>query len=797
MSAASSASLVRRLAGPALIGVLLAVWVVVGGTRLTTDATTASLLPANDAAQKATNAAAQYFGGDPVVVLLESKNDGALLQSDALTALVRLEGSLSQISDVQVVYGPATVLNQVAASAQDLLASISGRRDLLISEATQQATAKGLKGNALKQAVAQAISSFDVRYGSLLVRGLPAGLPTLNNPAFVKSVVFDQDGNLRSEWRFVLPARNAVAILVRPRASLDQSHTERLVAQIKSTVHAAVGPKAIPASQVTISGLPTVAADLGQTVRREIPLIGALGLAVIGACYLFVPWVRPRRRRLLPLSATLIATAVTLAAFGWLGHPLSLGVVAFLPILVGTGSDFPAYLAWGANRRRVLVTALAAATGFFALGVSPVPFVRDLGLALGAGVLIACLSGVLLARGATSPDPTVPVATPAAPPSRARGPWLAALAAAIALAAVGWVALSGLRVDTQPEHLARGLSSLNDATHAEAVLGSAGEVEVFVTGNNVLTPSALGWMDQVQSSIVRRFGDQLRPVVSPPTLLAFLGPNPTADQISAGIAQLPDYLSRSVLRPDGKEAVLSFGIGLGDVAQQAKLLKQVQAALPRPPAGIHAELAGLPVVTARGYELAFGDRYVAGLAGVVGATLVLLVGLRRFQDAARAGAAALLATGWSFAGASLLHIALTPLTLTLGSLATATACEFSVLLADASLERRRGLLRSVLVAATAATGGYLALAISRLAVIRDFGLFLAVTVVLSLVAARLVLAAFPARPAPGKPRRIHKEVDDEDPSHARLVDEAPHHHGDRGGSLALGGRGSGSGVRTL
>jgi hypothetical protein len=93
----------------------------------------------------------------------------------------------------------------------------------------------------------------------------------------------------------------------------------------------------------------------------------------------------------------------------------------------------------------------------------------------------------------------------------------------------------------------------------------------------------------------------------------------------------------------------------------------------------------------------------------------------------------------------LLGIHLTPLTVALGSLATATACEFTVLLGGSRGGRASLVRRSVLVAAAAATSGYLALAFSGLAVIRDFGLFLAATVLLSLFAAQLVWLLVPTR----------------------------------------------------
>ncbi|WP_250286325.1 RND transporter, partial [Frankia sp. CiP1_Cm_nod2] len=725
----------------------------VGLTRVESDTTTASFLPAGDPAQRALEESARSFGGDPVVILAESAGARELLGAEEIPKLVALEGSLARLPDVAVVYGPGTILNQIAGAAQNLLATISGRRDALRAEAEEQARAAGRSDAEATQAADAAVAEYDLRYGSLLVRGLPAGLPTLRNPSFVNAVVFDQDGSPRQQWRFVVPSPNAAAVLVRPREGLDQAGTERLVAAVRQVA----GSAGLRTSRLTVTGMPAIAADLGGQVRREIPLLGGLALGLIAACYLLVPWVR-RRHRLLPLTATLGATALTLAALGWLGHPLSLGVVAFLPILVGIGSDFPAYLIRGAEPRRVVVAALASAAGFASLGLSPVPFVRDLGWALAAGVLLAVGLGFLTRRwaapaavghavsqhemgqeaGADRPLPAM---------SRARR--AAVLVMLVAVAAAGWSALAFLDIEARPDRLADGVSTLADAQHAEEVLGSAGEVQILVSGTNVITPQALAWMRQVEDTTIRRFGGDLHPIVSLPGLLAFLGDSPTPDQITAGLGQLPRYLATAVVRNDGRQAVISFGVELQDVARQQDLLRNVRAALPRPPEGLTAELVGLPVVAARGYELVSGDRYPASLIGIVAAGLVLLVGLPRRSDAARAVLAAVLATGWGLAGAWVCGVALTPLTVSLGSLATATACEFSVLLGQGYARRSPHLRRSVAVAALAASAGYLALAASGLSLIRQFGIFLAATVGLSLLAAFVVVRLFPVRPAAG------------------------------------------------
>jgi hypothetical protein len=762
MKAARALVTQPRRWGGLLALLAVVVFCVTGLAQLREDTTMSSFLPANDPALMQMQSAAQAFGGDPVVVLAESAQPKTLLDNDQLPRLLSLEGRLARLPDVAVVHGPGTVLNQIAGAARGLIAGISGTRDRIKAEAQAAAVARGESPAQVQQAVQDSTTQYDMRYGALLAQGLPAGLPTLRNPDFVNAVVFDASGNPRAQWRYIIPTPNAVAILVRPRENLDQAGTERLVTAVRE----AANKTGLVTSRLTISGSPTIAAQLGSTVQREIPLVGAAAVLLIACCYLLIPWARPRARRLLPLLAALTATALTLALFGWLGRPLSLGVVAFLPIMIGIGSDFPAYLIHRESPLlRIAVVATASAFGFASLALSPLPFVRDLGLALGVGVLLAL--GVALGLRALVPplesgggaaqqggtagagddgrtgsaDDERP--RPAAP-AKQRAGRMVLLAVCAAVAAGGWMVLPHLSIEASPDRLAEGLPAVTDARHVEQLLGSSGEVELVLTGRDVATPAALDWMRRVESDIELAHGDQLRPIVSLPDLLQFLGPSPSAEQLSSALDLLPRYLTAAVLNDAHTRSVISLGVSFQDLAQQRVLLDSVRRSLPPTPLGTSLQIVGLPVAAARGLELVSRDRYLTNFAGILAAGLVLLLGLRRIRLAGHAVLAAALATGWGLGLTWILDIPLSPLSVALGSLTTATACEFTVLLGLSRPPRAPQLRRTVGIAALAASLGYLALTASRLAIIRDFGLLLSVTVLLSLLAAYLVTTLLPS-----------------------------------------------------
>lgn len=102
-------------------GVLMAVVAAAAGglARVRTDTGPESFLSAGDETLQSLRTAASSFGGDAVVVvLLQSLQPRELFRPQNLPRLLRLEGQLARLPNVVAVYGPATILNQIARSAQ-------------------------------------------------------------------------------------------------------------------------------------------------------------------------------------------------------------------------------------------------------------------------------------------------------------------------------------------------------------------------------------------------------------------------------------------------------------------------------------------------------------------------------------------------------------------------------------------------------------------------------------------------------------------------------------------------------
>lgn len=721
---------------------LLAAATPLGLTRLEVDTAIDSLLPSGDRAVTEWEETQAAFGADPVVVLIETDTAGALLVPDAVKRLVALEASLAGLPGVAVVYGPGTTLNQIAVQLNELLVTITARRDGLRAEAVEAARAAGKSPAEAEAAGRAAVATYEQRYGALVAAGLPLGLPSVSNPTFNRTVFFDPAGRPKPQLRWIVPDDRHVAMYVRPREGMNQGATDRLVRAVRAEARrAALG------TDLTVTGAPVLVSGLGSAVRRELPRLGLVALAAVALA--FVVTHRPGRgrlwRRLLPLALGLAATAVVLGFFGLRGTPLSLGMLAFLPVMLGVGSDMPIQAAYPAHRRILLAATAASAAGFAALAVSPLPFVRDLGLALAGGVAVSTALALLCQRRPEAPAALSGVRFPGysgkGTPVAVSAARKAGLAVAGGLAVLGWVLLPSIPVEARPERLAEGLPALEDARAAERVLGASGEVALRVRAADVTSPEMLAWFRAAEEAVVAPFGDRLRPVVSPLRLLSWLGEDASAAQIDAALRLLPRYLVGASVRSDRREAVASYGLPLGDLEDQSELMGRIRDSLPAAPPGAEVTLTGLPVVASRGYDLLSGGRLAGSLAGPLAAGVVLLALVRRRRHALLATAAALLAVGWGSLALRVTGVDLTPLTVGLGSLTAAVGCEFTLF----TLERRAAgaadAFRGAVTAAVTASAGFAALAVSRLDVLAGFGMVLAGSVLLALLAAWLLVPA--------------------------------------------------------
>jgi predicted RND superfamily exporter protein len=367
------------------------------------------------------------------------------------------------------------------------------------------------------------------------------------------------------------------------------------------------------------------------------------------------------------------------------------------------------------------------------------------------------------------------------------------LAAGLALAALGWGLDTQTHVETDITKLVpQNLSSLEGLNALERTTGVGGEIDLMVSSNALTKPATIEWMSAYEQRVLKRFGyttsrgcgkAQLCPAFSLPDLFSTQGVSAgqiapeagtktsksgtpakatqpaklTQAQVSGLLAAIPPYFSQDVITPDRHVATLAFGIRLLSLQRQQQLIEGMRASL-HPPAGVSAQLVGLPVLAAQsGTAVASPLRRVETLlASLAVVALILLLAFRGDRRRALVPLVPIaLASGWSALILFATRVPLNPMSVTLGALVIAISTEFSVLLSERHRQERlagydtveslrrayRRTGAAVAASGVTAIAGFGVLALSDIRMLRDFGLVTLIDLTVSLLG---VLVALPA-----------------------------------------------------
>ena len=808
-------------------------------------------------------------------------------------------GKLARAHAVQAVYGPGTFLNRaVAAVNTQIQAMLAGVKTSVRSaqrSAYRLALGRGLgQAQALKDAKAAAALESQQQLQSLEQLAVQSGitaLPSIDSPQFIPQIVFDQTRGVnqpKARFAYLFPTANNALIQIRLKSSLSDAQQAQAISWIRAAIkmpmfHSAYG------GTYTVTGVPVVTNDLASTISGSISRLLIAVLLVMAVTLLIVFRNRPR---LLPLAIALAAAGITFGLLAVLGASLTLASIAVLPILIGLAVDYGIQFQARAQEARdgpvgegappvgaaravadaagraaptIATAALATATGFLVLLLSPVPMVQGFGLLLVAGIAVAFFcaltagSAALVlsergrrARARRSPSGSAGLPEPLAAPFRGAAEIVRAAAAAIAapargaaailagalrgasgilasalngaraivsgagrrtrvrrpraaagmtasrgqtqggplrliiamtrhpgrvlalaavLALAGWVADTQTGVQSDVTKLVPpNMPALRNLHTLEKVTGVSGEIDVTVRGDNVATPATVGWMIGYENKLLTHYGyveergcahATLCPALSLPDLFSTGGQATkqtalTQSEISQLLAAVPTYFSQAVITPDHREATLAFGIRLMPLARQQRVVDYMRSQL-HPPPGVHAALAGLPVLAAEanGALSSSSRRLLTLLAGLLAVGLVLALVFRRVRRAIVPMVPIAFATGWSALILFLIGIPLNPMSATLGTLVIAISTEFSVLLSErfrqeraaghdfqAALQRTyRSTGAAVLASGVTAIVGFGVLVVSDITMLRDFGFVTIVDLSVSLGGVLLVLPA--------------------------------------------------------
>ncbi len=532
---------------------------------------------------RATQSYYRSFGEEPVDVLVKGNLEDLLLSSD-IDRMLGLEGclagkvppaglpreggvngpcgQLARLGTVKVVIGPGTFVNQAVTQIDSLLTTQGNQAEKQATQNEQAVRRLALAhgsgaAEAAKLGEEAAKITRERYFQQLAVLGAHYGIteaPTLNDPSFVYTLVFDNTAKLpgtpKQRFAYLFPGREMALISARMKAGLSESQRTRTIALIRRAL-------AMPqwrlqhGEHYLLTGQPVIVAELTSAISRSIELLLVAVLLAMAAALSLVFRGRPR---MLPLAIAVLATALTFGALAAVGASLTVAQVAVLPVLVGLAVDYAIQFQSrvlevrangepdaGAAIRRAAATAgptiaAAAAAGAAALLVmtlSPVPTVRGFALLLVVGIAIALLCAL------TAGSALLALAGAAPPRSRTPG-WLATswqgaqellrdnpltrfvsnaalgyavrnprrvIGIGLALAALGWGLDTQTHVETNLEKLVpQNMASLRNLDAIERASGVGGEIDLTVSGKNVATPKTIEWMSSYQNAVLKRFG---------------------------------------------------------------------------------------------------------------------------------------------------------------------------------------------------------------------------------------------------------------------------------------------------
>jgi hydrophobe/amphiphile efflux-3 (HAE3) family protein len=788
---------VERPAPVIALTVLVTLIAAVGALSLEADRNPDSLVDQGSSTFDATQDFYDQFGDEPVRVLVQG-NLKQILLTDDLSRLLALESCLSgsaphgqvfgpnqpappacarlaELKPADVVFGPATFLNQSAIAADKLYAQAkkeaNARALVAARKAAQRAKAQGLSQTEQLQnaqaAAAEVQHSFQQQTIQTAVKYGLSGPPSINDPTYVEGVVFDpsQNGVPKARFNFLFPSSDSALISARLKPGLSQSDREQAISLFRAAI--ADPSFHLRGGTYTVSGVPVIFDGLAKAVSDQIFILLAVALAVMA---LTLTLVFGPPLRLLPLALALAAAAVTFGLLAVVGGSLTMASIAVLPVLTGLAVDYaiqfqarfveaarggssPARAAVEAAYRggpMIATAGLATAAGLLVLVLSPIPMVRGFGLLLVLGIalaftiaLTAGLATLSMARrpkvadgsassaraGARFAAVTARLSARRSALSARLGRWgrqalavsLAGpgrvLAVALVLAVTGWIAGTQTKLISDiRELLPANLPELQDVDKLESVTGQSGDVYVTVKTPDLSDPALIAWMSDFEQRVLSRHGvsdpaaschtesAEVCPGASLGTLFADQAKLPDQAQVKRILGILPDYFAQALFARDdqgpGGTAVIGFGIKVMPFDEQKALIDDVRAQIDPPgtdsdpPAGVTAQVVGLPVLAADANSALSSNRYVLTLAGLLAVALVLLAIYRSFARALVPLIPIVLATGWSSLVIAAAGVDLNPMSATLGALVIAIATEFSVIL-SARYHEERGQGRSV------------------------------------------------------------------------------------------------------
>lgn len=670
----------------------------------------------------------------------------------------------------------------------------SGQVAAVISPATAAEFAKRQSDPAFAPKVFDAAKAdFPDRAGELdrtlqteTERLLAAGEASLDNPKYVDFLLHTADGKVRSALssNFIDDRHGLMVVYLKGNLAIGD------MGKGVDAVRSAVERHPVEGFEPLTTGAPVLLTDINDYLRGGITQLGGLAVAVM----LVVLWLVFRRRwRLLSLGLVAVGMVGTFGFMGWVGIPLTLVTISGLPILIGMGVDFAVQMHsrfeeevdvdrdLGGVLSRVLahlgpalaVALIAAMLGFVALQLSRVPLIRQFGVMLDLGVAVMFLTVIFLPLALLSWRER---ARPTPPDRHLRHGvglekvvgalafvgrrWLAPVAVIGVIVVVAGFAVEGrFTIQTDPEKwIPQDGATVHSLEDLRAGTGYSTFLGLMVQAPDTTATPVATWMQRFAETEAEKHSREIVHFSSFGDVVTTLtGAPPSKGQIDLLLPIAPPDVRNTFLSTDHTKANLVFPIANISLTQRGKLLDAMTSDLEtgdlKPPPGVSVTPSGLVVVGVALVDALQANRVAMTFVALGLVAVWLLIFFRRFTKMVLTLIPVLISVGLSSLVVYATGLELSPLTAVSGPLVIAVCTEFAVLIMSRYVEEReRGrtpemavregavrIGRAYVASGFTLIGGFAVIATSAFPLLRDFGIIVALNVVVALVCALVVL----------------------------------------------------------
>lgn len=728
----------------------------------------------------------EQFGAEPITILLNGQLD-TILSTGNLVILNDFEQEFSQDNRFRSILSPVTVL-QIAATEiiqarQVLEAELMLAQDTAARQARQAAIEQGLNLAEQEQAAEQAKAQVLQQFQPFIDELYQMGEPSLDNPLFINSVIYNLDGSLNATVASLIPDDNHALVIVTPIGGMNDNEALQVVDDVEQFFLSHPMENVDTSVISSIKLITAISEGIGSSMALLLAL--SVGIMAIILTLLFqVRW------RILSLLIAGIGVLWAFSLMGYISVPLTMATMAALPILFGLGIDYSIQfhnryqeeLTKSSSVAEAVVTSIssifpvvavaliATIIGFITLYISEVPMIRDFGLVLATGVLFCFLLALFLLHSIMYlGDRRIPVAKLRKASLAASGriekilAWVARVALknpvpilliSLIVAITGAVLDFKLPVNSDYEQLMpQDIDELQQLRQLREILGYGGELYFILEADDVTDPTVLQWLKEFQEMEMALYPG----IVSaggPATLIsqAAGGVIPDNQQIERILANTPAIFVEQVISADREAASISFSLEYASMEKVNDLLNLIEQNA-EPPDGVSIAPVGSLALGAGTVDAVTGNRLTMNLICMGAIFVILLIVYRRLTSALFAVIPVGMVIAWTSFDLYILGIPLNPLTAIMGVIIIGIGTEFMVLLLgryeeekikglsprDAMIVAISKIGRAIVITALTTIGGFGILIASDFVMIRDFGIATVLSVVLCLISTIMVM----------------------------------------------------------